>query len=133
MSLSCLRRLLVSSQQQRTESKLQRASAGLWVGLVAEPSLDRAHDVRLFVFRERTASLYTMPLRQTPPTTSRRRVLCDEYGVPFERRLLAIVPRRGRCQSLRHETFSVSENGRQPLFFEVGFLFLPQSETLSKG
>lgn len=89
--------------------------------------------MRLFFFREGTTSLDSVPLRQTSSATSCGRMLCDEYGVPFEWRLLAIVPRLRRCEALRHETLSVSENCGETLFFDVGFLFLPQSETLSKG
>jgi len=89
--------------------------------------------VGLFVLSERATSLYPMPLRETTTTTSRRCVLRDEHRMPLERRLLAVVPWRSRCQSLSYEIPGVSENGGKTFFVQIRLLLLAESETLAKG
>jgi hypothetical protein len=44
-----------------------------------------------------------MPLREAIPAAGRGSVLSNKYGVPTERRLLAIVWRVCRCESSNDE------------------------------
>ena len=88
--------------------------------------------MRLFLVGERTASLYAMPLGETPSTARRRRVLCDEHWMSFEGRLLAIVPWRRWRQPLRNEIPGVSENSRKAFVLKIRFLFFAEAKALAK-
>jgi len=59
-------------------------------------------------------------------------MLCDENRMPFPRRLLAVVLRLGRRESLCNEVVRVCDNGRQPFLLQIRFVFRAESKPLSK-
>lgn len=84
-----------------------------------QPATNRRDDVPLFFSSQRTAGFDRVPLRETPATARRRRMLRDEYGMPAHRRLLSIIARRRRRQSFGDERPCMIEHGRQSLGGEI--------------
>src|SRR5687767_9004663 len=77
--------------------------------ILFEPSRNRSEDVRVLAEAERTPRVDPMPLRQTRATACRRCVLRDEHRVAAEWCLAAVVARRCRCETLRHEVTRMIE------------------------
>jgi hypothetical protein len=83
------------------------------VYLLGDPLFDDAQDVRGFVLAERTPLPDLVNLRQTSAATRSRRMLGHEDRMIPPRRLLSIVPRKRRRQSLADELCAMLHDGRQ--------------------
>ena len=100
--------------------------------VLSQPAADHRDHVSLLLGREDPPLFDAVPFREASPATCRGRVLRDKDRVPAEWRLLAIVPRVGRCEALRDESLRVLENSRQSLGVKISALMCAEIETLTK-
>jgi hypothetical protein len=81
--------------------------------------MDHVDDMVLFVGRQLVPLGNTMPFLEAPAATRGGRMLGDEDGVSAHWRLLAVVGRVGRCQSLFDKVGGVNEDHLHALAVQV--------------
>ena len=78
--------------------------------LAIDPTHDRCDYMLLFFMRKLAACFDVVPFRETAAAARSGGVLSNEYRVSAERRLLAVVAWRGRCQALRDKITCMRED-----------------------
>src|SRR6476659_6366368 len=87
--------------------------------LLRDPCANHIHHILLFFCAECSAFWNLMVLFQASTTTSRRRMLCDEYRMITPRGLFSIIHRKSGRQSLFNEVSGMFEELANSFLVEV--------------
>jgi len=97
-----------------------------------QPALEHRDDIDLLIHAQCPTRFNAVPFREAAATAARRCMLGHEYGVAMEWRLLAVIHRQWRRQTLGDEVPCMLQHRRHALFLQICELLAPQAKTPAK-